>query len=207
MLHSVLGLNTAVLVSVVVGLNAVSLHCIIIKWFYEDILPRIFQFVQNDNLNYHSCINSTVFNGSFVDTSALFNSANRTTLVLLESLTNFIYFLTLLISAHGLVIDCSKFKTNQTADVRLADDEQQAVHDPDTARNQTSQADLYGCGNETKFFKISIFYTIFYCLLIVILYLTLSNFAYKLIIECETFFKGNSIELVSEKQFFFPLNY
>jgi len=48
---SVFGLNLAVILCLTLLINSVFLYCLMVKWFYSELIPRLFIFMDNEHSN------------------------------------------------------------------------------------------------------------------------------------------------------------
>lgn len=163
-IDSVLGVNLSVLVSLSDTLNALAMHCLVLKWFYETLLTSLFNhnastLLEQCNINN---LNETVTNSTTKPTST--NDVD-VFMILVEILSSLVYFVAIKF-AHG----------DYFASIRAFFDEISSRYD-DT---------------RLKSINKMVAYALFYILAAILLYLAVSNDSRLggVRAECERFFKN-----------------
>lgn len=157
---SVLGVNLAVILSIADSLNAIGVHCIILKWFYEVMFGLLIYGGPQLTAPLCSSNNQTTLNSTHSSSAA---SRNVTTVtVLLEAITSVLYFILLrLASSHYFSRMRAYIESlTKTEDGRI------------------------------KSINRIIYYAFFHTISLLILYLSISASSFKLTLNCEYFFKN-----------------
>jgi uncharacterized membrane protein len=204
MLESVAGLHLAVFICVLNSLNAISLHCMVIKWFYEDISPSLFQappvVVDESSSPFISAQNSSASTTNNFTLDLSLKTASQLEISLLELLTNLVYYLILLLSAYDFLVKIfNRIRANKQAIISIITKATTTTTTTSqtTAVNNLRMNDESPLTSSTTIIQILLFDVLFYILLAVILGLTLSKAFFKIRIECENFFKHSSFQFVS----------
>ena len=216
MLESTLGINFAVLICICFIINGLYLHCLTIKWFFEDITEHLFHFL--DDAHTHAvCIKTTNFTQN--TSTSFFDEANKTEnhvlfksnyhLTLTEQIINCLYFL--YVSIATLFI--TKIKSDGICCNSMVEyfssckSEGNNKNDRTTNRSTSNfissisesplNVNINSKHNKNKFYQNIFFGFIFCVLIILILTFTYSIDAFSLQVICEGFFKNNS-KMVSD---------
>ena len=202
----------AILICIINILNGLALHCLVIKWFYEDITNYLFHFLENDV--HDSCPTSPISNANFslkisdYSRNSSFNTSINVSrhdhhnnenilfqsnylLKLTELSTNFIYFLCLIFSKNYQKIKSSEnFIKKYYLSLSANNPIKIAIHCLSSSRTDVD-TNTNSDQNSVKLHTIKelIYHSIFYLLALGILVFTLSIKSFKFFNECEAFFK------------------
>ena len=172
-LETTLGLNVAIMISILIILEEIAIYCVIIKWFFEDITNHFFHFLDKNHQHSECKINNISLNESLIKKTfnheqVLFKSKSLMTLI---QITFSIFYFVMLILPSRLSI-----------------------------KQQSKIRELFS-KKKSKIFNI-IFGVFFIILICSLLSQTLSLNSSKLVIKCETSFK-NSFQSVRVLSFLF----
>ena len=209
-LESTVGIKVSVILCISMILSSVCLHCYTIKWFFEDIVPHLFHFLDEDHV--HENCTMAIFNfnqtQSLISNKTLFNvthldefSHSHLNFTLFKSipllktfelLTNFIYFFYLILCV-GLM---AKFKfgfgkKTHNLELQRANSKNQKTQfnfNFESLFSYCFTGDL-SISKRRMIFKL-LEYILFYSLLFLILFLSVSASELQLKITCEVFFKN-----------------
>ena len=221
-----MGINITVLVSICYIINGLCLHCIILKWFFEDISTHLFHFLDEDHVhescpadNSTSLLNSTSSHEfrsielSYTkkththssDEHVLFKTYSI--MKTFELLTNFIYFLSLII--FKFFIKKCQLSKRLFKNVKALFSRSNPV--PELSSRNEPKVNLEANTSDSSEIKIlnknirlntikkSFSLVFFYFLIALILVFTLSVSSFSIKIKCESFFKNS--KLVSKVSF------
>ncbi|RNA31380.1 hypothetical protein BpHYR1_017751 [Brachionus plicatilis] len=113
-LETTLGLNFAIIISVLVILNGIALHCMTIKWFFEDITKHLFHFLDENHQHSECTITNDSQIGNSSDTAHIHDHIlfkSNKIVVFVEILISILYFIVLILSSR-LIIKCESFFKN-----------------------------------------------------------------------------------------------
>lgn len=80
MFRSTLGINLSILVCLCSILCGLTLHCVTIKWFYEDISGHLFHFLDENHVHEKCEVpEKIIFNNSSTQSNFIFNSTESNT--------------------------------------------------------------------------------------------------------------------------------
>lgn len=181
MFSTVLGINLAALISIIDSFNAICMHCLVLKWFYEHIFIYLFNYTASFTCQKQpeSLTNNLTTLMAVTTTKMMTEESTTTFMLLLEITTHLIYFfmLKLIVSNEYRYFTMLKRKFQNVL-------------------QHFSSNGRYGLA------KIGAYYLVFYVFTFVFLYLTLAmSPALKLPAEnkCEHFFKNKSSQSVSNR--------
>lgn len=162
---SVIGLNLAVVLSLADSINALAIHCLVLKWFYEIIFSHLFYHQPVDI----SCSDNNQSTNQTQSDSVVY-LPTKTITILIEVFTSIGYFILLkLLSSGDFLEPIRRFieSLSRWEDARL------------------------------KSINSIIYYTFFYVITMLVVYLSISSSSFKLVIDCEYFFKNLTNQSVS----------
>ena len=216
-----MGINLTVLVSICYIINGLCLHCIILKWFFEDISTHLFHFLDEDHAhescpvdNSTSLLNSTSSHEfrsielSYTkkththssDEHVLFKTYSI--MKTFELLTNFIYFLSLIIFkffikkcqlSKRLFKNVKALFSRSNPVPELSSRNEPKVNLEANTTSDSSEIKILNKTIRLNTIKKSFSLVFFYFLIALILVFTLSVSSFSIKIKCESFFKNSKL--------------